>query len=101
IVGFQAEHTLGRRIVERQPMLKIFGEEIPLRARVEVLNGYSAHADRGEMTRWIDALSARSARKPPVWLVHGERESQDAFASSLHGLGYTVRVPELRERVSL
>src|SRR6185503_5393532 len=56
IVGFQAEHTLGRRIVERRPMLKIFGEEVPLRARVEVLNGYSAHADRRELAAWLDAV---------------------------------------------
>ena len=46
IVGFQAEHTLGRRIVERRPMLRIFGDDVPLRAHVEVINGYSAHADR-------------------------------------------------------
>jgi metallo-beta-lactamase family protein len=101
IVGFQAEHTLGRRIVERQPMLKIFGEEVPLRARVEVLNGYSAHADRAELTRWIDALSSKSARRPPVWLVHGERESQDAFASTLRDKGYEVRAPEPHERASI
>ena len=44
IVGFQAEHTLGRRIVEKQPTLRIFGDDVPLRARVEILNGYSAHA---------------------------------------------------------
>ena len=46
IVGFQAEHTLGRRIVERRPMLRIFGDDVPLRAQVDVINGYSAHADR-------------------------------------------------------
>ena len=45
IVGFQAEHTLGRRIVEQRSTIKVFGEEVPLRAHVEVLNGYSAHAD--------------------------------------------------------
>ena len=42
IVGFQAEHTLGRRIVERRAVLKIFGDEVPLRADVQILNGYSA-----------------------------------------------------------
>jgi len=101
IVGFQAEHTLGRRIVEKRPMLKIFGEEVPLRARVEVLNGYSAHADRGELTQWIDTLSKRSKRRPPVWLVHGERESQDAFATALRSSGYDVKVPEPHERATL
>ena len=56
IVGFQAEHTLGRRIVERAPVLRVFGDEIPLRARVEVLAGYSAHGDRHELQQWLDAV---------------------------------------------
>ena len=97
IVGFQAEHTLGRRIVERQPMLEIFGEEVPLRARVEVLNGYSAHADRHE----LQAGSMRCERQPGqaarrvVHLVHGEPEAQDAFAAQLTAAGYpTVDAPE-------
>ncbi|HKN68640.1 MAG TPA: MBL fold metallo-hydrolase, partial [Gemmatimonadaceae bacterium] len=69
IVGFQAEHTLGRRIVERRPMLSVYGEEIPLRARVEVLDGYSAHADRHELHRWLDAVRGPSRRALPVYLV--------------------------------
>jgi metallo-beta-lactamase family protein len=93
IVGFQAEHTLGRRIVERRPELRIFGDEVPLRARVEVLNGYSAHGDRTEMTRWLDAVSAKRTSKPPVWLVHGEAPAQDAFAARLAQRGYQVQVP--------
>ena len=83
IVGFQAEHTLGRRIVEKQPMLRIFGDEIPLRAQVEVINGYSAHADRTELSAWIDRVKAESPRLGPVWLVHGEREVQDEYRAVL------------------
>src|SRR3712207_9312640 len=60
VVGFMAEHTLGRRIVERRPTLKIFGDEVPLRARVEVLNGYSAHADRNELAAWLGAVRRES-----------------------------------------
>jgi metallo-beta-lactamase family protein len=101
IVGFQAEHTLGRRIVERRPMLKIFGEEVPLRARVEILNGYSAHADRGELTRWIDAVRAGSSQAPRLWLVHGEHEAQEALASSLGGRGYEVSAPAPGDRFTL
>src|SRR6185295_6054748 len=93
IVGFQAEHTLGRRIVERQPLLKIYGEEVPLRARVEVLNGYSAHADRGELRRWLDVVRGPGKRALPVHLVHGEPEAQDAFAEALRGDGYQVTTP--------
>jgi metallo-beta-lactamase family protein len=93
IVGFQAEHTLGRRIVERRSMLKIYGDEVPLRARVEVLNGYSAHADRGELHRWINAVRASSQHPFPVHLVHGEPDAQDAFAEVLRGDGYEVSTP--------
>ena len=93
IVGFQGEHTLGRRIVEKRPMLRIFGDEIPLRARVEVLNGYSAHADRRELNRWIDEVRAGSGKAPPVWLVHGERDAQDALAASLRERQFVVSAP--------
>ena len=99
IVGFQAEHTLGRRIVERRPMLRIFGDEIPLRARVEILEGYSAHADRGELSRWIDAVRG-SARPMPVCLVHGEPEAQDAFAATLQGKGHGTTTPSPGDTVS-
>jgi metallo-beta-lactamase family protein len=97
IVGFQAEHTLGRRIVERQEMLRIMGQHVPLRAEVQVLNGYSAHGDRTELRRWLDAVrdggreSGRTA--PRVHLVHGETAAQDAFAESLRSDGYVVDAP--------
>jgi metallo-beta-lactamase family protein len=98
IVGFQAEHTLGRRIVERQPMLRIFGDEVPLRAQVEVINGYSAHADRVELGSWIDRVSEGSRRLAQVWLVHGEPPAQDELATSLRAKGLTVGCPSPRER---
>jgi metallo-beta-lactamase family protein len=94
IVGFQAEHTLGRRIVERRPELKVFGEMVPLRAQVEVLNGYSAHADRTELRTWLDATRAKSPTLQEVFLVHGEPAAQDALAESLRGAQYRVTVPE-------
>ncbi|MEO5590675.1 MAG: MBL fold metallo-hydrolase [Gemmatimonadaceae bacterium] len=99
IVGFQAEHTLGRRIVEKRPMLKIFGDEIPLRAQVEVINGYSAHADRTELNGWIEAVRASSPELGPVWLVHGDAEVQDIYKTSLESKGYSVSCPEPHTRV--
>jgi metallo-beta-lactamase family protein len=104
IVGFQAEHTLGRRIVDRAPVIRVFDEEIPLRARVEVLNGYSAHGDRTELQRWLDSVRAGDPRgsTPPIYLVHGEAAAQDAFAEQLRGAGYpTVRAPERNEAITL
>jgi metallo-beta-lactamase family protein len=97
IVGFQAEHTLGRRIVERAPMIKVFNEEIPLRAQVAVIEGYSAHGDRHELQAWLDAVrvGGASGKVPVVHLVHGEAAAQDAFAGQLRGAGYAdVRIPE-------
>lgn len=93
IVGFQAEHTLGRRIVERQPEIRVFGEEVPLRAQVEIINGYSAHADRTELTAWLDSVKATSPRLGPVWLVHGEAEAQDEYSTVLGARGYVVSCP--------
>ncbi|MEP6766092.1 MAG: MBL fold metallo-hydrolase RNA specificity domain-containing protein, partial [Gemmatimonadaceae bacterium] len=97
IVGFQAEHTLGRRIVERRAVLKIYGEEVPLRADVQILNGYSAHGDRTELRSWLNAIrddGQRLGQSPPrVHLVHGEPEAQDAFATALRADGYNVDAP--------
>ncbi len=101
IVGFQAEHTLGRRIVEKQPVLKIFGEEVQLKARVEIINGYSAHADRAELGAWLDALKEKSPALKKVWLVHGEAAVQDEFRAALSSRGYNVECPEPNSRVAL
>lgn len=68
IVGFQAEHTLGRRIVEKQPVIRVLGEEVELRAQVEILNGYSAHADRTQLASWLGAVRSTSpARSSSAW----------------------------------
>ena len=88
--------------VERQRMLNVFGEAVPLRARVEILNGYSAHADRRELATWLGAIRKDAGRPPPVWLVHGEPPSQAALAASLRESGYTVEMPPYAgDRVSL
>jgi len=101
IVGFQAEHTLGRRIVERRPTLRVFGDEVPLRAQVEVLNGYSAHGDRSELNKWIDAVRAPSSQALPVYLVHGEPPSQEALSGQLRQRGYDVHIPAPGDKASL
>ena len=97
IVGFQAEHTLGRRIVEKRPMLRIFGDDVPLRADVQILNGYSAHGDRTELRAWINSVrdggKAGGRGAPRVHLVHGEPAAQDAFAATLRSDGYVVDAP--------
>lgn len=97
IVGFQAEHTLGRRIVEKRETLRIFGEEVPLAAEVKVLLGYSAHADRGELHRWLQAVrqagKADGRGHPKVYLVHGEKDAQEAFAERIKADDFPVEIP--------
>ncbi|MEP6733186.1 MAG: MBL fold metallo-hydrolase [bacterium] len=103
IVGFQAEHTLGRRIVDRAPVIRVFGDEVPLRARVEVINGYSAHGDRTELQQWLDRVrDGRQGDTPPVYLVHGEAAAQDAFAEQLRRAGYpSVSAPEWHQSITV
>lgn len=105
VVGFMAEHTLGRRIVEQRPVLRIFGEEVPLAAHVEILNGYSAHADRHELHRWLQAVRRHGVpdgrARPHVLLVHGEPPAQDAFAEMLRADDFQVAVPAPGDRIPL
>jgi len=79
--------------VERRPSLRIFGSDVPLRAQVAVLNGYSAHADRNELTTWLEQVKATSPTLSKVMLVHGEPPAQEALRASLTGRGYDVTVP--------
>jgi len=100
IVGFQAENTLGRRLVERQPEVKIFGEEYRLRARVEVIDGYSSHADREELLNFAKQIANPALRQ--VFVVHGEEESSLALAEGLSKLNLPkVTVPERLQRVKV
>ncbi|WP_310568735.1 MBL fold metallo-hydrolase [Gemmatimonas sp.] len=97
IVGFMAEHTLGRRILEQRRVIKIFGDEVELAAQVEVLNGYSAHADRTELHAWLTAVrdggTAEGRNAPHVYLVHGETPAQTAFAEQLRADRFVVDIP--------
>ncbi len=102
IVGFQAEHTLGRRIVERQPVIKVFGEEVPLRANVEIINGYSAHADQAELLAWMERVRSTSPSLKRVFLVHGEPEAQDTLAQLLAAKGVAnVHAPQRGEQITI
>ena len=86
IVGFQAPDTLGRRLVEGRPKVKIFGMEHELRAEVVVLNGFSAHADQKDLLGFAKACSERGALER-IALVHGEPQPQKVLADALVGLG--------------
>lgn len=84
IVGFQAAHTLGRRIVERQPEVRIFGQMYKLKAQVVALNGFSAHADSEELARLYRPI-AKSCRQ--AFLVHGELDQMKPMAQAMRAAG--------------
>jgi metallo-beta-lactamase family protein len=80
IVGYQAEHTLGRRILEQVDEIRIFGETYQPRAEVVVMNEFSAHADKHELMAWVKEFK----RKPDkVFVVHGEEKQSLPFARGL------------------
>jgi metallo-beta-lactamase family protein len=93
IVGFQAENTLGRRIVEKQPEVKIFGVNHRLQAEVCVLNGFSGHADQGGLLAFADAVRGRGQLEK-IYLIHGETKSQEVLRNKLFNLHFeSVDVP--------
>ena len=83
-VGYQAEHTLGRRIQEGRGPVKIFGEEYNLKAEIETIGGYSAHADRAELREWVRRLGGPVRR---AFCVHGEPDQLKALAAMLRQEG--------------
>ncbi len=96
IVGWQAPHTLGRRLVERRPVVKIFGEEYKLKAQVKTINGFSAHADRRGLLDYVRQMGAKRLRT--AFVVHGEEASSLALADGLRHLGVeNAVVPHLGE----
>jgi metallo-beta-lactamase family protein len=91
ITGFQAQDTLGRKLVEKWPEVAIFGEPLRVRAEISSLDELSGHADQGELIHWIEPL-APALRK--VFLVHGEPQQAEALAKLLHSTyGLEVVVP--------
>jgi metallo-beta-lactamase family protein len=75
--GYQAEGTLGRHIVEGAKSVRIFGLERPVRARIVQVQGFSAHADRDELMRWLSGLAASPKR---IFITHGEKEAAESFS---------------------
>jgi metallo-beta-lactamase family protein len=85
IVGYQAEHTLGRRLVEKQPEVSIFGEILQLKAEVVVLNSFSAHAGQDELVEYVRSADQKQLKK--IFLVHGEINQIEQFSAKLKELG--------------
>ena len=97
ITGWQAPDTLGRRLVEKSHFVKIFGESYEVKAQVEVINGFSAHADRGELLAWTGHMQKRPLH---TFIVHGEEDASFVLAESLRREQNfaDVNVPELGQQ---
>ncbi len=98
VVGYMAENTLGRKIVERQEKVKIFGEEHLLKAKVEIMNSFSAHADRDELYEYVKPMKD-SVKK--IFVVHGEESQSKIFLELLEKNGFPAYLPAAGEEIEL
>jgi metallo-beta-lactamase family protein len=99
VAGYQAEGTRGRKLVDKEPMLKIFGEDVPVRCHVENMTSLSGHADREELFEWM-----RNFKRSPkmVFTVHGEPDHIVPYATQIkEQLGWNVIRPDYLETVNL
>ena len=97
--GYQASGTLGRRILEGSPVVKVLGNEVEVRARVEKINALSAHAGQDEMMRWLSGFT--SAPKKTL-IVHGEPPAQDALAAKIESdPGWKTAIPEFGDWIEI
>ncbi len=100
IVGYQAEHTLGKRLVMREPIVNIFGEPHELRAEVVVLNSFSAHADRNELLEYLRRFPRRPLRQ--IFLVHGDPDQAEKLGTALTEEHFgDVVIPARGNRITL
>jgi len=98
-VGYQAVGTLGRQIVGGDKKVRILGQYYPVKARVVQLNGFSAHADRDQLLKWLSSL-----KRPPrcLFVTHGEPGASQHFASLVRDkTGWEIVIPEYKEEVLL
>ena len=98
-VGYQAQGTLGRVILEKPGTVRIFGQEYAVKARIEKINGFSGHADRDELLQWVTGI----AQKPKkVFIVHSEKNVAAQFAQLLRErMQVEVAVPKYKEEVAV
>ncbi len=99
IAGYQAEGTRGRDLVDKKPVLKIFGEEVPVRCRIENMNAFSGHADRKELFQWMAGFEEAPKM---AFVIHGENPGMHAYAEEIRSrLGWNVIEPDYLESVQL
>ncbi len=98
VVGYMAKNTLGKHLVEKRRRVKIFGEPFQLRAEVEVINSFSAHADKDDLVEYVRATGG-SLKK--VFIVHGDMDQSEALAENLRNNNFRAHIPKKYETVEL
>ena len=99
-VGFQAAGTTGRRILDGEQEVKILGQWVPVRCRTAKIGGFSAHADYGEVLKWLEGMESGIPSR--TFLTHGEPEAANAMAGHIKDrFGWNVHVPQYGERIEL
>ena len=93
-VGYQAEGSLGRRLLEGAKTVKLFGEEIAVRARIVNFKGLSSHADRDHLLEWVGRIAPAPRQ---VFVVHGDSPVTDLFAQTLNDRGIPAHAPLYQE----
>ena len=94
-VGYQAEGTRGRRILDGEPTVKMFGYDVPVKCQIEKIEGLSAHADRTELLDWLSNFQDSPKN---TFVVHGEQQSETAFAAAVsEKFSWNVTVPAYQE----
>jgi metallo-beta-lactamase family protein len=98
IVGYQPDGGRGWRLQRGEPTMRIFGQDVPVRAKIFTINGLSAHADRSELLDWLNGFE-----HPPkqTFVVHGEKESAEALCETLLKKGWNAKVPHYLENAEL
>ena len=94
-VGYQGEGTLGRHLLDGSDHVKMFGEEIAVRAKIVNFQGLSSHADRDHLISWIADFKAPKPQH--VFVVHGDREIAPYFAKTVEAMGFTAHAPQYTE----
>ena len=94
-VGFQSPGTLGRTLLDGTPSVKLFGEDVAVRAKVVNFQGLSSHADHDHLLDWIGHF--KEPKPQHVFVVHGDREVAPFFAKTIQGLGFTAHAPQYTE----
>lgn len=100
VVGFQAQGTTGRKLVDGAKSVKIFRENVVVKAKVFTIGGFSAHADQSDLLEWVGHFTDNS--KPKVFVIHGEPTASEALGKIIkEQFGLDVHVPRWKEVLTL